>query len=588
MSLDRYQTSAVEFAKGPALVVAGPGSGKTTVLTRRVEYLINQRNVSPHRILVITFTKAAAVQMKDRFNTLSNEYNPVTFCTFHSLFYTIIKDSDYNHYSVISPEEKLNICKSCMLDNNVDIDSVSPVAMLDEFAKINNSKINPVDYESSYVTKDVFLKIYFQYKREKEALGKIEFDDFADIVNRLLMNDSILTKWQNMYDYVLIDEFQDINLFQYEIIKKLFISNNIYAVGDEDQSIYGFRGSSPDICFKFINDYDATKFELFNNYRSSKIIVDRASNLIKNNKNRFDKTFNAINDNKGDFNMVRVNDYNSLYKEMAIDILDKIKEYKSIVILTRTNVVPEGMLRVLNKYGINTDRSNIKIAINGELLKTFIAYFNLSTNIKNVKDLLLISNKPDRYISRTFINMLLNECGENFDFTSAFKLARGKGYLVKSLFILERNLIELNKMDSYEGIIYIMKVIGYEGYLKKKHISYEEDMKLIKEYAREFRDKDDFAANINLLRECNTTSNYDSKVEIRTMHSSKGLEWDQVYITELQEGQIPHRKCINIEELEEERRLLYVAMTRAKEGLWLGYVDNKEMGIRCSKFVEEI
>lgn len=586
MSLDRYQTEAVEFNKGPALVIAGPGSGKTTVLTRRVAYLIKEHLVSPDKILVITFTKSAASQMKERFRSISDDYNPVTFCTFHSLFYTIIKESEYNHYSVVSPEEKLNIVKRCMIDNNMDIDTLNISGIIDEFAQINNGCLNIVDFESKYLAKDLFIKLYLEFKREKNSLGLIEYDDFSIIVNKILTKETMLVKWQKMYDYVLIDEFQDVNLTQYNIINKLFVNGNIYAVGDEDQSIYGFRGSSPDICFKFMKDYNAKRFDLVNNYRSKRIIVEMSSRLIKHNKNRFDKNFNAFNVKKGEFTLFKGQDIKSIYDEMCINIINQLKMNRSVVILTRTNVMPEGLYKCLNKYGIKLKNNGNKVRVKEEIINGILAYFRLSNKDKSIKDILTIANKPDRYISRTFINMVSNETSGIFDFTTAFKLAKGKGYLVKSLFLLERNLIEISKMDSYEAIIYIMKVIGFEKYLKDKKIEYEKDLLTIKAYAREFRDKDEFVENINLINNFDISS--DGEIEVRTMHSSKGLEWDSVFITELQEGQMPHKKCVNRDEIEEERRLLYVGMTRAKESLWLGYAQDESLGVKPSIFVKEL
>lgn len=589
MSLDQNQIKAVEFDKGPALIIAGPGSGKTTVLTKRVAYLIEQRNVSPHRILVITFTKSAALQMKERFLNITNCFYPVTFCTFHSLFYSIIRESVNNHYSIISPEEKLNIIKESLLYNGIDIDLVNIQALADEFSKINNSHVNLHEFISLCLPKEDFIKVYVSYIKEKNSLMKIDYDDFAYLALDILKDRNTLNRWKNMYDYLLIDEFQDINSIQYELIKTIF-NENIYAVGDEDQSIYGFRGSSPEICFRFVDEFNAKKFYLTNNYRSFSEIVSIASMLIKNNKNRFDKDFNANKfDNKEHVFISKFNNYENMYKEMAQKIKESLNNKESTVILARTNSITPVFLKELDKCGIDIDRDNCKCTVNKEILKDICTYMKMAFGELNISNLLRIYNKPNRYISRAFIDDLNIIANEEFTFTNALKAAKGKNYIVKALFVLEKNLSQIKAMDSYQALIFILKVIGYEDYLKKTKKQYDEDIKIIKEYAREFKDIKDFIENVELIDGIEIKANKKRlMVEYTTMHSSKGLEWDNVFIADLQEGIIPHKRCSTIHELEEERRLLYVAMTRARKRLWLGFVENEKAGILPSIFIEEI
>lgn len=590
MSLDPKQIEAVEFYKGPALVIAGPGSGKTTVLTKRVARLIEQWNVSPHRILVITFTKSAAIQMKQRFTTISKGFYPVTFCTFHSLFYSIIRDSDKNHFSIISPQEKVNILKESLMFNGADTDSVNIQALLDEFARITNSHINLYDFVSTCLTKDMFIKVYISYLKEKNNLYKIDYDDFASVANDILRNPDILNQWQNKFDFLLIDEFQDVNVTQYELIKKIFINGNIYAVGDEDQSIYGFRGSSPDICFKFIEEYNASKFYLTNNYRSFSEIVNKSSILIKHNKNRFDKEFVANkSDSRTHFMLSFASDYDSLYSELVNDLIKKYKKGESIAILARTNSFPPSLIKKLNDSNISIKRNKLSQGLNQEFINDLCAYIKIALGEKTIRNLLRIYNKPNRYISRTFINEIKNQAGEYFNFNDVLKLARGQSYLIKAIYVLERHLSELSRMDSYEGIIFIMKVIDYESYLRINKIKYEDDYKIIKDYARENSDLKDFVANLENLNSVELKENNNDKyIDCVTMHASKGLEWDNVYIIDLQEGILPHKKCGSIAELEEERRLMYVAMTRARNYLWMGYVKNDSAGVIKSLFIDEI
>ena len=248
MKFDDNQISVIEADSGPLLVTAGPGSGKTAVLTHRILYLHEKLKIPFERILVITFTKAAAVQMKSRFEKLTESDSKVTFCTFHSLFYSIIKDFKSENIQIISLNEKLNILKTVLLNENIDLQSVDFQLILDEFSYCKNTDKSLNDFISVNFEKNIFLKIYNEYNNEVLSRNLLDYDDFVMCVNMCFENEDFFRKWRNRYSYCLIDEFQDINFRQYEIIKKMFTGKSVFAVGDEDQSIYAFRGSSSDIC----------------------------------------------------------------------------------------------------------------------------------------------------------------------------------------------------------------------------------------------------------------------------------------------------------------------------------------------------
>ncbi|MBQ2183229.1 MAG: ATP-dependent helicase, partial [Lachnospiraceae bacterium] len=299
MIFDENQISVIKANPGSLLITAGPGSGKTAVLTQRVLYLNTAYNIPFDKILVITFTKAAAYQMKSRFEKEYSGESKVTFCTFHSLFYSIIKDFKSENFLIISLKEKLNILKTVLMDMNLEISRLDLNEILDEISKVKNLDLDTANYVSKSVEPDKFKVMFDMYEAETKALNLIDYDDFVIIAEKLFdKNPDFLNKWSDRYSYCLIDEFQDINLQQYEMVKRLFKGKGVFAVGDEDQSIYAFRGSSSDICLKFKKDFSADVLKLETNYRSSKKIVKAGMNLISFNSLRFDKRIVPVKDAK--------------------------------------------------------------------------------------------------------------------------------------------------------------------------------------------------------------------------------------------------------------------------------------------------
>ena len=595
MKFDDNQISVIEADSGPLLVTAGPGSGKTAVLTHRILYLHEKLKIPFERILVITFTKAAAVQMKSRFEKLTESDSKVTFCTFHSLFYSIIKDFKSENIQIISLNEKLNILKTVLLNENIDLQSVDFQLILDEFSYCKNTDKSLNDFISVNFEKNMFLKIYNDYNNEVLSRNLLDYDDFVMCVNMCFENEDFFRKWRNRYSYCLIDEFQDINFRQYEIIKKLFTGKSVFAVGDEDQSIYAFRGSSSDICLKFKKDFDADVIKLVNNYRSKRKIVEAGMNLISFNTLRFDKKIVSKNsEGNGDFKFMKYLSFLDEYDDMAKEIKEGIKRKKKQVILLRTNFLSESLKYSLlkNQIPLNWDKKN-ENGKNDWITTDIITYFKLACNDRSYENLFRIANKPNRYISRSFLSECrLNEKNQNvFSYVNLYKCAGTKTYLKVNLFKLERQMKELKKLDSFEGLIYIMNVIGYDKYLFEKGIDYKSDLEELKSIAREFSYKEEFIDYFEIInedKEKESKSKQNDGPEICTIHSSKGREWDEVYIPDLNEGNIPHKKAISKEEIEEERRLFYVAMTRAKDKLWIGFVDDPKRSVKPSVFANEL
>lgn len=598
MSLDLYQSEAVSLPIGSAMIIAGPGSGKTTVLTNRVRYMIKELNIPPDEILVITFTKAAALQMKKRFEEISGDYYPVTFSTFHSLFFSIITDASNNEVSLITPKEKLNILVSVLKERQICFDGVNLSSLLAEQSLFKTKKSGKDDFVSAILEKDVFVKVYSACLKEEKLLGKLDFDDFSIWCEEMLRKENVLRLWKKRYRYCLVDEFQDIGEDQYGILKMLF-DDNVFAVGDDDQSIYGFRGAKPSICMNFVKDFNAKVVYLSNNYRSQKDIVDKSVRLISHNKERFDKTPLSRKEGNNKVNICKFDSSKEQYNELLEVLKRNFEENKSNVILLRTNNIPDNLLSLLTKEKIKIRcREKPDILIKNGFVKDIVAYFRLSLKDYTYTNLFRIANKPNRYLSRAF----LTECKANeliydndfFTFGNLYKASKGKSYLAGNIFKLENNLKKMKEMDSYEALIYIFGVIGYEKYLRESGVKYTDIFERLKIIACENVNREDFVSFCEEVNECLTETQITKEdykrgnvVEICTLHSSKGLEWDNVYIPDVNEGNIPHKKSDN-EFFEEERRLFYVGITRAVNNLWIGCVQNENEKKIPSVFVKEL
>ena len=600
MIFDDNQISVIKAPPGPLLVTAGPGSGKTAVLTQRIVYLNKECDIPYDKILVITFTKAAAVEMKFRFEAENGKDSKVTFCTFHSLFYSIIRDFKSDNFSVISHSEKLNILKTVLLDQSLDVSRLDLEEILEEISKVKNLDCDLSCYTAGSMDSARFAAVYRLYSEEVTAGKLIDYDDFVITAVKLFKdNPAFYDKWKKRFDYCLIDEFQDINLRQYEVVKMLFAGKGVFAVGDEDQSIYAFRGSSSEICLKFKKDFNARVMKLETNYRSEKSIVEAAMRLISANTLRFDKRIIPSNHaGRGCFKILSFESNKEEYETVVKEAKNDLYNGKSAALLLRTNNIPDSLFYYLlkEKVPFTTEKTNIskKSSVFFEDINT---YFKLSGREYTYSNLLKVANKPNRFISRNF----LAECksmekadDDSFSFLTLYKCSKDKTYLKANIFKFERHLKELCKLDSFEGLLYIMNVIGYKEYLTEKSIKYETEFEELKTLAREFPEKEDFTDYFKMNKEAeeyvgkNNKEDSKGKLNICTIHASKGREWDAVYIPDVNEGNIPHKKAFTKEDTEEERRLFYVAMTRARGKLWITYTDDIKKNAKPSIFIGDI
>ena len=606
MSLNPSQVQAVIHKDGPCMVLAGPGSGKTLTITKRIEYLIGKHHVSPEEILVITFTKAASIEMKERFVRLCGQKaGPVTFGTFHGIYYGILKWAyRMNASNILSEEQKDQLLKQVIGRMEIDIDDEKDFlqGIAGEIGNIKNNQIPLAEYESLNCSEEVFREIFEQYEKERKRLKKIDFDDMLVLVYELFKKrPDILSMWQRKFRYILIDEFQDINQVQYDVIRMLAApENNLFIVGDDDQSIYRFRGARPDIMLGFKKDYPDTKEILLDvNYRSTKAIVNGAARVIRHNVNRYPKQIITTNE-QGE--TVHIQEVRHPIEESKY-VVSQIQEAKKrgipsseIAVLFRTNVEARALAETFMEYNMPF-RMKERMP---NLYEHFIAqdlttYLKMALGDRSRKSFLAIMNRPNRYIGRDSVE------GTTISFESLRKFYCDKDWMLDRIDQLEVDFRILKNMAPYGAIQYIRKHIGYDEFLKEyaafRKINMEdlkEVLREIEERAKAFRTIEEWFTHIEeyseeLKRQSQQKETDPEAITFMTMHGSKGLEFDLVFIIGANETITPYKKAETKEEVEEERRMFYVAMTRARKKLIISYTKERNgKSMVQSRFVGEL
>lgn len=604
MQFNNSQLKAVKHKTGPMLVIAGPGSGKTTVLTARIRNLIEEYSVNPANILVITFTKAAANEMKSRFNNMMGRSTNVTFGTFHAVFFMILRAAyNYSVDSIIKEDVRQNIIKQAIERSRLEPDDLNEMVsnITGEISRVKTETIDINAYYSASCPEEEFRDIYKYYVKTLKKMGLIDFDDMLLYCHELLTTRrDILAKWQQKYQYILIDEFQDINKIQYDIIKLLAKpQDNLFIVGDDDQSIYGFRGSKPEIMLNFDKDYpDTDKVILDTNYRSTGNIVSAAGKVIAHNKVRFAKNINTVNDPGDKVDIIEFNTQAEEYEK----IIDNIRKesasggnYSDNAVLFRTNSTAAGFVRKLVEYSVPfVTRDGVPNVFEHWIARDVITYMNIAMGSRKRSDFLQIINRPKRYIGRDYL------ADAEISFDNLEKYYEDKNWMIERVDRLKYDILAMASMSPYAMINYLRKGVGYDGYLDEYAQSHNmqvgelyDVMDELMESARNFKTFNEWFAYIDeygtKLRESYAAMDKQNAVILTTMHSSKGLEYPVVYIIDANEEITPHKKAVFVPEIEEERRMFYVAMTRAKRRLNIYYARkryNKE--IEVSRFVKEI
>lgn len=606
---NKSQIQAISHMDGPAMVLAGPGSGKTTVITHRIKNLIEKAEVRPENILVVTFTKAAAISMQKRFSTLMNggKGQLVTFGTFHSVFYKILRKSRrYEATEILSERQKTDYIREIIGRYGISSNDISELSqnIINDIGNIKGNMLNAQEYEPSCCKKEDFIKVYNAYNLELKKDGKMDFDDILRECCLLLCeNHTILEQWRELYKYILIDEFQDINRIQMNIIELLASPlNNIFVVGDDDQSIYGFRGARPEIMIEFKDYYpEAELIVLDVNYRSTQSIINVAGRVIENNKTRLDKCAHA-NNNK-DF-QPDIRKFRNQVEELKF-VVSKIKEYENqgislseMAILVRNNSQIQEISSFLKNRKIEAEsgkhRSNI---YNGTVAKDILSYVRGALKFDGTyfnEDLIYVLNKPQRYISRQVVlsvNMNI----------SAVRRIYSKNNIDSFLFHIEM----IRKLPPQAALSYIRKGAGYEEYLRlyaiENNIPMSGLLKQLEQLVQEcskFNTLEQWINSIDLAqnsegqnfgKKSSGEGGTNNRINIMTMHGSKGLEFKAVFIVDANQGIIPTSKALRERDFEEERRLFYVAITRAIDYLNI-YAVEERLGcpIEVSMFVEEM
>lgn len=606
---NKSQIQAISHMDGPAMVLAGPGSGKTTVITHRIKNLIEKAEVRPENILVVTFTKAAAISMQKRFSTLMNggKGQLVTFGTFHSVFYKILKKSRrYEATEILSERQKTDYIREIIGRYGISSNDISELSqnIINDIGNIKGNMLNAQEYEPSCCKKEDFIKVYNAYNLELKKDGKMDFDDILRECYLLLCeNHTILEQWRELYKYILIDEFQDINRIQMNIIELLASPlNNIFVVGDDDQSIYGFRGARPEIMIEFKDYYPEAELIVLNvNYRSTQSIINVAGRVIENNKTRLDKCAHANNDK--DF-QPDIRKFRNQVEELKF-VVSKIKKYENqgislseMAILVRNNSQIQEISSFLKNRKIEAEsgkhRSNI---YNGMVAKDILSYVRGALKFDGTyfnEDLIYVLNKPQRYISRQVVlsvNMNI----------SAVRRIYSKNNIDSFLFHIEM----IRKLPPQAALSYIRKGAGYEEYLRLYAIENNIPMsgllkqleQLVQECSKfntleQWINSIDSAQNSegqNFGKKSSGEGDTNNRINIMTMHGSKGLEFKAVFIVDANQGIIPTSKALRERDFEEERRLFYVAITRAIDYLNI-YAVEERLGcpIEVSMFVEEM
>lgn len=610
MSLNKAQTEAIQHTSGPMLVLAGPGSGKTTVITERTKHLIASQGIDPSHILVITFTKAAASEMKERFYRLMGKKTyPVTFGTFHAVFFHILKHAyGFHGGNIIREEQRFQFMKEIIQKMRLEYEDENEFAgdLLGEISLMKNTGVSLEHYYSKNCGKEIFEQIYQSYDRRMKQSRLIDFDDMLVYCYELFdQRKDILSAWQKKYQYILIDEFQDINRLQFDIVKMMARpENNLFVVGDDDQSIYRFRGAKPELMLGFEKTYpEAARALLDVNYRSCPSVVESSLRLISHNTERFEKKIRPqiCRESKQGVEYFLWENQQEEGKAIIEQILKDCRaggSYNDCAVLFRTNTQPRLFMSQLMAYNIPfRTKDNIPNLYEHWIARDILTYIRLAKGSRSRKDFLQIMNRPNRYITRES----LEHDTVAFDVWAEFFYDKKQHWVAERIEQLEGDLRVLSRTGPFAAINYIRMGIGYEEYLRNyaeyRRISQDNLLEVLEELqdgARQFRTYDEWFAHMEeytkeLKRQKKQQEMLAECVSLATLHSAKGLEYKNVHILDVNEELMPYKKAVLDADLQEERRMFYVGITRAKENLFIHSVkkyNGREVDV--SRFVGEM
>ena len=589
-NLNPKQKEAVLHQDGPMLVLAGAGSGKTKVLTSRIAYLIDN-GISPANILAITFTNKAAREMKERvINLVGYDANYIQISTFHSLGLKIIKENyeflgyDKN-FIILDSDDTLTIVKKLMKELNMNPKFYNAKQIRNKISSAKNElitpeKFNKIEFDSQIVT------LYKKYCQKLKQGNSVDFDDLLILPIKLFeISPNILESYQERYKYLLIDEYQDTNEAQYVFSKMLAAKyRNIFVVGDNDQAIYAFRGANFKNILNFEKDYpDCKTILLEENYRSTQTILNAANSVIKHNKKRKDKNLWSNNDIGEKIKYIKTDDEKAegefVTKEIKKLVNEKKVSYDDIAVLYRTNAQSRSIEEAMLKANIPYKIIGSFYFYNRKEIKDLLCYLRLINNPKDDVSLMRVINVPKRGIGNVTIGHITDAAEQN-NISMFEAITSGKELAFKQ--IIENLQKTCQNLSLTEMVEEVLEKSGMKEELTKEKTleneirleNLEEFKSITKNYEEEFGEisLDDFLNEISLVSDVTEHTDGTNKVSLMTTHAVKGLEFDYVFIIGMEEGIFPHYNSImegTSDAIEEERRLCYVAITRAKKGLWI-------------------
>ena len=625
-NMNENQLKAILKTKGAVMVIAGAGSGKTRVLTNRIAYLIAEKNVLESNILAITFTNKAAKEMKERiYNLVGDTSKYIWINTFHSMCVRILRQHidllGYNkNFTILDTSEQKTIIKNIVKELNLSEDSYQPNNILKIISNSKNSMIsvNEMKAQARFGFMKNVAEIYEYYQKYLKKNSVLDFDDLMlKTIVLFEKHSEVLALYQNKFEYIHVDEYQDTNVIQYKLIKMLSeVHKNICVVGDDDQSIYSWRGACSDNIINFEKDYeDVEVIFLDQNYRSNSTILDAANAVIKNNTDRKDKAL--WSENKGGDKITVYSAAND--KDETDDIAKKILDlkaqgidYKDIAILYRANYLSRSMENSCMAFGIPYKLIGSLKFLQRQEIRDLLAYMNVIVNRNDEFSLRRIINVPKRGIGASSMakidnyaeqyGLTLFEALKNIDMIDVSKK------IITNIHLLTQLIEKYSQTEQYsieDLIVGIYKDSGYESMLKESADTYAEsrieNISELVSSAKQFSSMNDNL--IDFISEMSLTSdaddeNEDDSVVLSTVHAAKGLEYRVVFIMGLEENLFPSIRDAESSEdernkMEEERRLAYVAITRAKEKLFMSYANRRmQFGSiknnKRSRFLDEV
>ncbi|WP_368487616.1 ATP-dependent helicase [Clostridium sp. BJN0013] len=599
-NLDVNQIKAVNTDLKNVVICAPPGSGKTTVIINRIRYLITEKNIDPKNIVVITFTRASALDMKYRYMSMMHKSLLPFFGTFHSLFYNMLKRYK-GKINIVESFKTYNLIKSVLMHYVGFIEEEKIREVLNDISLFKNSNKSMEDFNSK-IDKTVFMYCIREYEDYKFKNNLMDFDDLQLEVKNILETDkSILKYYNNLFTHILVDEFQDCDKLQIDILKLIGKNSSIFAVGDEDQCIYDFRGSDPICMVDFSGHFkEGKKLFLKKNYRSVCNIVKMSQNLIYNNKNRNFKYVESSRTNRGNISFKIFESE----KEQACYLAGFIKEIieegkyscRDIVLLYRTNIecvsIIDSLLKCKVKFKFLHGKYNFYSHF---ICRDLISYFKLAVDMCDKDSFISIVNKPFRYIGKINIEKVRNNRVKENCFEILKNIEEIPIFQVKAIDKLQRNIKKLRRIKPKQRIEFILDKLEYRDYLHKYCKELGSNMEEYYYVIDQFKQIcEDFTSIYEFLKHIEVTEEFlhrnlqeEDAVILSTLHGVKGMEFKNVFIINCNEGSIPHSNSI-LNNLEEERRLFYVGITRAIDNLYLCSTSTiKGRAVEVSRFIRE-